>query len=1140
MQNMRFTSVFLIALTVLSQSALAADQDLYLLPGDISNFYVSELFDRNVVNSNLKQAPTNAKYSTTNIAARISSVKELNSDLLSSDSRDCSSAKVQQLQDSSQLVQLACKDSLQIYTVQEDFSLKKTGEFNTQDDVNDFLLQSDTTGDTLVLSISQESFPGESTYVVSIELTGQTPAVKRQINQLGFPNPFKDGGALQIWQYTDGATPAVITPFWLAYNQGADLTATTSPNILWAKSDEDISGRLEMSLNGGFLEDITTILDLSFNELNKMIVTYKGAADGLKLAECTLAYDATATPPAVSFDSCSLVASPPSATGGSIIVRQPLSTEAGISYIYNDEARRLSICDYDAGAFSNCFNSKYNVRYGSNLQFYKIRVEASGAYLLFKEKTSNDITSILYNISKNVSGEVEYEQVSERGGVTACAAGTMAFVIKNRAFSTYGQDLNNIYVTLIADEFTAASQEFQVRRSIQTETSTFTFKVDILSDLNQGAAINSILDYQDYNREGRFSHQLQINRRSFQGNNLDFSLSLEGFQVTNANAFSIKSEVATSKYWLFDLSRGITVNDQGVLNGLACFGTVTGGDFDCQVNDSIKFQIPAGAELIYAITHNTAAEQGFILILSKGSDTLVAFVDLFAQEVFSGQLSGVQSAAGKVFSKIIGGQYTFWIVDALGQASINVYSSPTKDFSQIAATPVATIDSTTIAKRAGNFCPTSMVQNARNTDQVDVMSHCPSGESRLWKMNVADVSSISAIGSKLFGNSEAGEGDLSFCSFGEEYIVNNPANGFIFSTDTADDYSLNGLGTSFLGYASVTQLYCPPGSSSGVIAGTDAQGNNWMSAIFGNRLGDARDRYHTSVKIATGTVSWVNPIAGGLLVGVVDGATTSLYSILTEGPSITYDGPALSGAQEVTLNVLQLGQQAASQTFIMNLTDWADNLSVKPNAAANATTEAGSYNLYDIADLQGQVFSVDIEIGEELNKTITIDPQFTKDSEYQPSQTTYPQPSKIFSEGDSSVGFSFGKPLRIYFYKDNEVFDTAYAIDRASSVADASVSNDEFLVSVYAAYENGVYNTRAFTLNLGSGAETFDEVILEGFMATQIYVERINSGKFAAIAVNSYTGQGRAFILVIQEESGTYSVKEVINSSSFTDSKNYF
>lgn len=1140
MQSKRFTSIFLIALTILSTSQFAktADQDLYLLPGDLSNFYVSELFDRNVVNSNLKQTPSNAKYSTTNPAARISSVKELNSDLLSSDSRDCSSSKVQQLQDGTKLVQLACKDSLQIYNVEEDFSLKKQGEFNTEDDVNDFLLQSDTTGDTLVLSISQDSFPGESTYVVSVELTGQTPAVQRKINQLGNTKPFKSGGALQIWQYTDGATPAVITPLWIVYNQGTDLSATTSPIILWTKTDEDTNGKFEMTIDGGFLEDVSTIIDLSFDEANKMIVTYKGAQESIKVAECLMDFDSGAATPEVTFNTCTLVQGLPNITAGSMVIRKPLSTEVGVAYIYNDGSRTLSICNYDAGSLSDCYNSKNRVLYGPNLEFNQIRVGQSGVHLWFKEKASNDITSIIYNLSKNAVGEVEYEQVSERGGVTACAAGALAFVIKSRAFSTYGQDLENIYVTLIADEFSAASQEVQIRRSIQTETTTFSFNVNILQDLNQGATINSILDYQDYNREGAFSHQLQVNRRSFQGNNLDFSLSLDGFKIANANAFSIKSEVAASKYWLFDLNRGITVNDQGVLNGLACFGTVTDGDFDCQINDSIKFQIPSGAELIYAVTQNTASEQGFILILSQGSDTLVAYVDLFAQEVFSGELKDIQSSASSVFTKVIGGKYHFFIVDALGQAAVNVYASPTKDFSQVSATPVATIDNTAIGKRAGNFCPTSMVQNAQEIDQVDIMSHCPSGESRLWKMNVTDIASVTAIGSKLFGNPEAGEGDLSFCSFGQEYIVNNPVNGFVFATDTADDYSLNGLGASFLGYNSINQLYCPPGSDSGVITGVDGQGNNWMSAIFGNRLGDARDRYHTTVQIGAGTVSWVNPIDGGLLVGVVNGATTSLFSILTEGPSISYEGAALSGAQEVTLNVLQLGQQAASTTFTMNLTNWADSLSVKPNPVANATTEGGSYSLYDIADISGQVFSIAIEVQPEFNKTVSIDPLFTKDGDYQPSQTTYPQPTTIFSEGDSSIGFAFGKPLRIYFYRDNEIFEKAHAIDRASQVADAAVSNDEFLVSVYAAYENGVYNTRAFTLNLGSGGETFDEVILSNFMATQIYVERINSGKFAAVAVNTHTGEGQAFILVIQEDSGTYTVDKVITSSKFTDSKN--
>lgn len=85
MLSMRFTAFVLVGVTILTtlQPIKAADQDLYILAGDISNFYVSDIFNRNVIRSkkskNLKQVP--ATYTSTNPqAARISSVHEVNAD----------------------------------------------------------------------------------------------------------------------------------------------------------------------------------------------------------------------------------------------------------------------------------------------------------------------------------------------------------------------------------------------------------------------------------------------------------------------------------------------------------------------------------------------------------------------------------------------------------------------------------------------------------------------------------------------------------------------------------------------------------------------------------------------------------------------------------------------------------------------------------------------------------------------------------------------------------------------------------------------------------------------------------------------------------------------------------------------------
>lgn len=1130
----KFTTYLFIGLTIFLtlQEAKTADQDLFLLPGDTSNYYVEELFNRNVVdskkNKNLKQDPE-ASYTTNNPAARISSVQEVNADFLSGPAKDCTNSKIFKLQGGGESIYLACYENIEIFDVQQDNSLVANGEIKVGNPVWDYHMVDSETKQVVSLSIDPSVTPGVTAYSFDFILH-TTPSVEIKIDQKDWQaSAIQNKASFEIWQFTDGATPPVITPFWVGYQREYDLTSTTSANyLLWAKSDDPaVTGKLDLTAANNFPEDAVLITDLSFNDQNTLLITYKGAADTLKTAECIMAFATNV----VSITSCTASTSTPPVKSGNIVIEQPIAATPGISYIYNDENRRLSICTYNAGTYSACTNSAGKIVYGDDQQFFQIKVDATGLNLWFVKKGTTQVKTTIYNINK-VVGDIQYDQISDRNGFTSCSDGAKGYLIKSMSYSVYAQNKDMTYVQLISDEFTQASQDVTITQTIQTESKTFTFNVNILQDINVGAKIKNIPDYQDYNRESVLGNKLSINRRSFQGNNLDFELSLAGFTVLNANEFDFDTASLGKNVYFFDYQHGIAVDAANKVTAITCTGTILEKNFNCALNTKITYDIPAGASLIHVQPSSSNTEKGLVLVSSDNKDTHVAYIDFVDEEAYFGSITGVKSQAGKLTFKVIKGTYSFWIIDTVGLAKVTVYGSSSKMLAGI--TLIKTIDNTVIKKKAGNFCPVGFSQNGLITGRMDIMSYCATGESRIWRLNAVDPVTIDIIAeepSKLVANTEAGTGALSFCNLGQEYLVLNPTTNFAYSTDVADDYSINGLGYTAIGYTGIQQIFCRGGTNA-IIAGVDGAGDKWFSVLFGNKIGDIRDRYHSSVKY-TGSIDSVVQTETGFIVNTLDGANYKFYSILVNGPTIYYNGQKQAGPQDVTLQITQLGEAVGSKQFTFSLTDFEEKIEATPKEASESKTTTGTYKIFDIADISGPIFNIKVEVGPDVNSTITVKPQYTKDGEYQPTQTVSPEPQSIVTEGTSSVGiYTAGNSLQFYYYKNFDSFQEAIDVGKNSKVADAAINNDEALVSAYNVNEGGIYQLRAFIYTFATKTPS-DYLILNDYQATSVHVEKINSQTFAVVAVNQKEHTGRAFILTVGSTTPTA-------SATFNNSKFYY
>lgn len=1133
MLSQKFTTYIFIGLTILStlQPAKAANQDLYLLAGDVSNIFVADIFKKDVAKknkklNNLKQDP--ATYTTNNQAARISNIIETNSNFLSTDAKDCSNAQIFKMSDNKHFMYLACGDDVQIFEVNDDNTLATPTEENIGNKVWDYHLTDNAQKLDVVLSINPNTGPTEA---FSFDFTVLKPTkVERKINQKDWQtSAIQDKAAFEIWQFNDGATPPVITPFWVGYQRQNDLTKASANYLLWAKSDEDISGKLDLTAANKFPEDATHVTDLSFNDANTMIITYKGADANLKVAECTMAYDGTATPPAVSITACTASTTAPEIAVGNIVIRQPVAANPGTAHIYNDAAKQISIAVYNAGAFSAFANSKAKVVYGSDLEFYNIKTSSIGNEIQFAKKGTTQVINTLFNIVKDKT-DVTYDQISDRGGSTSVSKGNTGFIIKAMSYSVYEHSINKVYVSLIADQFASASQDVVITKTQGADVQTFTYGVNISPDLKSGALIRSIPDYQDYKREAVTANKLSINRKSFFGNNLDFQFSLEGFQVMNANDFTFDTASLGTSIWLHNYKLGLGF-EAAKVSGFKCTGTVLEKNFVCTKNEEISYDIPAGSTLVHIESVTTGSENGAILIYSTGDDTNVAYIDFANEQVNVGKITGAKSAKGKVFFKIVKDQFSVWIVDPVKNVA-DVYASAGKTLASFESK--MTISTTTIEKAAGNFCPVSIGQNPAVFSTVEIMSYCPTtGESRLWRFNVPDdltkIEVLKANPTKLFANPEAGEGEINLCNFGKEYLANNPTAGIVYTTDIEDDYSFNGLGTNLIGYTKVDSISCT-GKNFGVFSGVDGSGEKWMSVIYGNRLGDTRDRYHSTVKYV-GDIGFVTPTENGLIIGTLNGAVYTFYSILLDGPTVYYTGAKQTEAQEVTLDILSLTEKVGSKKFSFDLTEFTEKIDSNPKEGSTAQTKEGTYKLTDLADVKGPIFKIEAQVGPDVKSTVTVQPQFEKNGEYKPTQTTVPEPQSIVTEGTSSVGiYTAGATLQFYYYKTFDSFEIAVDVGKKSTIADASINNDESLLAAYVTQDGTL---RAYVYTIATKVAD-DFVIAADFEATSVVVERINSQKFAVLAVNGKLHTGKAFILTVGSQ-------DVITAHTFANSKkNYY
>lgn len=1126
MLSMRFTAFVLVGVTILTtlQPIKAADQDLYILAGDISNFYVSDIFNRNVIESkkskNLKQVP--ATYTSTNPqAARISSVHEVNADYFpggASAAKDCTYARAFQLA-TTQDIYLTCEqDEVHRFTLGQDNKLTTVSEARFDGIVNDFQVVDTTNGDYVSVNIQQDA----PNFYFGLTLQSAT-VVERIIDQTTWEaTAIKSKAAVAIWQFTDGQAPPTITPFWVGYQRETNLASTTSANyILWAKSDADETGRVILNKANKFPDDATLITDLSFNDQNTMIVVYKSAAaPELQVAECIVAYATQA----VTITSCTKAATGvPSITAGSIVIRQTTSGQAGTATIYKSDTKEILVADYNAGAFTNYGSSNVNIVVSSTLEFLAIRTGTLGTTIQFAKTGTTTVITTLYNIVRS-GAVVTYDQTSDRLGVTSTSVRNRALLLKQRSYSVWTTDDKKIYVSLIASQFTAASQEVTITKTEGPDKTNFVFGVNVITSLASGAAVRSLPDYQDYNRDSTTGNKLAVNRRNFFGNNLDFKFSLEGFDVLNANSFSLDVTGLGTQVWLHSFKNGLGITGNKV-NGLTCTGTVLEKNFACQVNENITYDIPAGATLVHLQSVSTASESGAILISADTTDTHVAYIDFNTVKVNVGKITGIKAVADQVFFNIVGVKFVFWFLDS---RKVTLQYSDSKALTSFSS---FTIDSTLIGKNAQSFCPTSIEQNASSMTLVEVMSNCDNGESRLWRFDASDVTAVKVAATKLFANPQIGVGAVSFCSFGQEYLALNPANGFLFSADIEDDNSINNLGQSMIGYTSVKEIACT-GRSFGVFAGVDGTGDKWMSVVYGNRLGDLRDRYHSSVKY-TGTIEWVTSSEDSLIVATNNAGTYQFFSILLKGPIVYYNGAKQTGAQDVTLQLNQFGTEVASKVFSFSATEFEEKIDSKPKEGSVSKTVKGSYKIFDIADINGPIFNIKIQKTPEVTADITIDPQYTKDGEYAPTQTTSPEPQKIVTEGSSSVGiYTAGETLQFYYYQNYDSFQAAIDVGKKSSIADAAINNDEQLLAAYSSLNNGVFSVRGFLYTFASKA-TKDFEIVGDFQTTHIVVERISSQKYVVVALNTISDNGKVFTVDI----GTQAPTEV---GTFSNSNIFF
>ena len=901
---------------------------------------------------------------------------------------------------------------------------------------------------------------------------------------------------------------------------------------------------------------IEKTVDTFNNPYNAMVVTYKTSEAGdILVNQCKVEVDANKK---LALSDCKAIITP----GGEFNFKDGAyiavfnAGTAGQIFIwgYNAESDKIFVFDIDNNSGRTgdvkAFSKLPVLKSGQTFSELVVERGVSGqtsveVYLSGGQNGFDQI--VLYDVKIQNEGTadafVTYKQQSDRDATTISVAQVVSnrevFSFKSNAFSIFAPTKDN-YVEIFSSELPTDGSTTEITitaKKGQNIEGTAVINVTVVADLYsniayQGSTATLIQD--TYRPDLK---PLPFNRAMFVGNNLKFAVDEGGAASTN---FEI---VNNDEYAVPDVLKGgfyVTEGNYGLLrtntNNIQVFrpNYVFGKGFN---PETLTGSINIGNDKILSVVlTNQPGQQGLIVTTKKeGANAGYGVIHMkFGTNNDVSPSQGQFNVAGapddaEPYFNLLGSKdefdYTWWTpIPAENKVVVNYMKG-------IALGGITSTDLTAAQLQIDNaalFCPVAIIETPLNTRRVEINSYCANnGDSRIWTFQAETIEDVQQATipaqNRQLNNIQSGTGELQICGLGQEYLILNAVKSFFYAANVEDDASSNQLLHPDAGYAKIDKLICMRRYAGAIIVGTDADDKGIYSLLFGNKIGDIRNRYHSTNTFTSAAADLGISITQDALI-VADG--DNYRYIPYAGPTFSYNGEATTAEQTATIKGTnpQSGTGGATLTaeFKYSYTTFTGDVTFEPVVDQPKIDQAGTYDIEKIVNTNnGPIFNIKAKLANvKVLDTVRLD------EGYQPEipdgfTTVF---DKFETNGDLLVASSFTATQTLAFTIIKDITTPGTTIDSGVTtlgydfaVVDGGQDIDEVAVVVAGVAEGSQKTIQAFAVGKTDALKA-PAVELEGnviFDNTAVVVKSSSATNFIALALDARQNRAQLYTLTL-------------------------
>ena len=913
----------------------------------------------------------------------------------------------------------------------------------------------------------------------------------------------------------------------------------------------------------------------------KMIITYKDASESkVLISVCTVKAIKRPFNSSVTIEGCQAVVNPASVdikNGDYEVFFDPKTPTSLTFFGFDSDHNQIKSFNFDLTTLkaTNPLVSRYPVQ-RTNQVFSRIGIKTGPqgdplVEVYLADPNSRQEQILLYDVKQATdNGEtyLSYEQQIGRGGssffVFRDSGASYANCVNIQSFSVFSPSKTQ-YVQIYASLLPAGqTTTIQVSGKDSSGNNLGYAEVDVslVSGLYSDAEYYGPQTLQNY-VEPEYT-TTPINRNMFVGNNQKFEITGDtagDFDIQNNNQYDVP-EALRSGFLLANEEYGVLKRtDNHIQLFHPNFDYTKGfvpklldGDLDIGNDTLLRVDLvkETGKEGLL-ITTRTKGTSMYRVVYSKfeASDsirqnfTLGNFTCDDAPEGVIPYFETLRAANGSL-------DYTWWIPLA-NDSKISIFKAQSSNFTIFTSLE---LDSQILGIRDASifFCPIDIHRNPISKNLIEVGSYCQgSSDSRIWAFEVQSIADLAPGSSVTAQNRQlntilGSSGQLQVCSFGSEYLILNSAEGnsALYAANAQVDASFNHLLDTEAGYSGLSKLICLNNQAGALVIGTNFEKQGVYSLVFGNRLGDIRNRYHSTNTFTVGKapIELISFTSSAL---VVRNGQKFTYLDLN-GPQILYKGKGDGDGQSATLKGTNpksaTGGASITEEFKYTFSVFTANVTLTAKDPLPDINNPGTYDLSSVVTITGSpLFNIRSQ-----SQKILVEGSVRSDPTYQPSlpasfaanfeqiRTDYQTTIASSQSPTRTLTFTFLSDYTTPSQTvDSKIVSSLYAYQVQSGTTGAKAA------VVVAAVENGS-KLKAFVLNdkgKVSAAVAFQNDLITN--PTRIQVQKNDETTFSALAVDDT--QNLAGLYTFQATTSADGSVQITNAKLLTiiqNSKKFF